>query len=75
MDGRERARIVGLVLTGVVLLALLVDNRQSVRIGYVVGDVKAPLLAVLALTAILGAAADRLLVWRTGRARKRSGDT
>ena len=33
-DNREIARIVGLVLTVVVLLALLIDNGQSVRIGY-----------------------------------------
>ncbi len=66
-DNREIVRIVGLVLAVVVLLALLVDNGQSVRIGYVFGDVRAPLIAVLAITAVLGAAVDRLLLWRTGR--------
>ncbi|MEA2828151.1 MAG: hypothetical protein QOG43_2590 [Actinomycetota bacterium] len=68
-DNRETARIVGLAVTVIVLLALLLDNGQSVRIGYVVGDVRAPLIGVLAITAVLGALVDRLLVWRTGRAK------
>ena len=68
-NNKEIARIVGLVATVVVLLALLLDNGQSVRIGYVVGDVKAPLIGVLAITAVLGAAVDRLLLWRTSRAK------
>ena len=68
-NNKETARIVGLALTVIVLLALLIDNGQSVRIGYVIGDVKAPLIGVLAITAVLGAAVDRLLLWRTGRTR------
>ncbi|HEX7276057.1 MAG TPA: hypothetical protein VF244_01660 [Acidimicrobiales bacterium] len=71
-SSQETTRLVALALTVVVLLGLLLDNRQSVRIGYVVGDVKIPLLGALALAAALGAAVDRLLVWRTGRARKRA---
>lgn len=71
-DNRETARIVGLAATVIVLLALLLDNGQSVRIGYVVGDVKAPLIGVLAITAVLGALLDRLLLWRTGRAKHKS---
>ena len=73
-DNRETVRIVGLALTVIVLLALLLDNGQSVRIGYVVGDVKAPLIAVLAITAVLGAVLDRLLLWRTGRAKHARAD-
>jgi uncharacterized integral membrane protein len=72
---KETARIVGLAVTVVVLLALLVDNGQSVRIGYIVGDVKAPLIAVLAITAVLGAVVDRLLLWRTSRAGHRPSRT
>ena len=71
-DNRETARLVGLAVTVIVLLALLLDNGQSVRIGYVVGDVKAPLIAVLAITAVLGAALDRLMLWRTGRAKHKT---
>ncbi len=67
-NSRETTRFVALALTVVVLLGLLLDNSQSVRIGYVVGDVRMPLLVALALAAALGAAVDRLLVWRTGRA-------
>jgi len=66
-DRRELARIVGLVVAGAVLLALMLDNRQSVTIGYVIGDVKAPLIVVLVVTAALGGIVARLLEWRTGR--------
>ena len=69
-DRQEFARIVGLVVAGAVLLALMLDNRQSVTIGYVIGDVKAPLIVVLVVTAALGGIVARLLAWRTGRTKK-----
>ena len=69
-EKQELARIVGLVVAVVVLLALMLDNRQSVTIGYVVGDVKAPLIVVLVVTAALGGLVARLLEWRTGRAKR-----
>jgi uncharacterized integral membrane protein len=69
-DRRELARIVGLVLAVGVLLALLLDNRQSVRIGYLIGDVRAPLIVVLVVTAVLGGLVARLLEWRTGRSKR-----
>ncbi|MEA2718104.1 MAG: hypothetical protein QOI99_2421 [Actinomycetota bacterium] len=69
-DRREVARIVALVVAVLVLLALAIDNRQSVRIGYVVGDVKAPLLVVLLIAAVLGGLVARLVEWRTGRTRR-----
>lgn len=70
-DQREIARLVALVLTLVVLLALLLDNRHEVRIGYVVGEADAPLLVVLLVAAALGALADRLFLWRRRRATRR----
>jgi uncharacterized integral membrane protein len=69
-DRRELTRIVALVLAAGVLLALLLDNRQSVRIGYVIGDVRAPLIVVLLVTAVLGGLVARLLEWRTGRSKR-----
>ena len=69
-DKQELARIVGLVLAVAVLLALMLDNRQSVTIGYVVGEVKAPLIVVLVVAAVLGGLVARLIEWRTGRSRR-----
>jgi uncharacterized integral membrane protein len=69
-DRRELTRIVALVLAVGVLLALLLDNRQSVRIGYVIGDVRAPLIVVLVVTAVLGGLVARLLEWRTARSKR-----
>ena len=69
-DRQELGRIVGLVVAVAVLLALMIDNRQSVTIGYVIGEVKAPLIVVLVVTAVLGWLVARLLEWRTGRAKR-----
>lgn len=51
---------------GVLLLAMIVafavDNRDNVRIGWVVGDGSAPLVLVLLLTAVVGALIGWLLL-------------
>ena len=58
----ESSRDVGalLRLTGVLVLVLLfaafaIDNRSSVRVGWVLGDSRAPLIVVLLVTALVGA--------------------
>jgi uncharacterized integral membrane protein len=45
-------------------VAVIVDNRRDTRIGYVVGDVEAPLIVVLLLTAVVGALIGWLLLHR-----------
>jgi len=59
------------IVVGVVLLAaavaVVVDNRRDIRIGYVFGDVTAPLILVLVVTAVVGAAIGWLLLHRPGR--------
>ncbi len=40
------------LLAGLVLVAL--DNRSTVQVGYVFGDVKAPIWIVLAAAAVCG---------------------
>ena len=56
------------IAVGVVLLAVgiavIVDNRRDTRIGYVFGDVEAPLIVVLLLTAVVGALIGWLLLHR-----------
>ena len=58
------ARIVsGLVLL-VIAVAISIDNRESTRVGYVFGDVRAPLILVLLIAAVFGAAIGWLLLHR-----------
>jgi uncharacterized integral membrane protein len=47
-----RFALVALLLAGFVLVA--VDNREDVRVGYIVGDATAPIWIVLVLAAVGG---------------------
>jgi len=59
------ARIaVGVILLAAVV-AVVVDNRRDTRIGYVFGDVEAPLIVVLLLAAVAGALIGWLLLHRS----------
>jgi uncharacterized integral membrane protein len=61
------ARLVaGLVLL-VVIVAFAVDNRDDVRVGWVIGDGSAPLVLVLVVTAAVGALVGWLLLHRPTR--------
>jgi uncharacterized integral membrane protein len=67
VERRSPAQIARIAV-GVILLAaavaVVVDNRRDTRIGYVVGDVEAPLIVVLVLTAVVGAVIGWLLLHR-----------
>jgi len=62
--------VVGVVLL-VVLIAVVVDNKDDTRIGYVFGDVEARLFVVLIVAVVLGA----LLAWVVSHWPRRHGDT
>ncbi|HZN15492.1 MAG TPA: hypothetical protein VFB78_14565 [Acidimicrobiales bacterium] len=59
-ERKEQARLAGAVILVVVIAALAFDNRQDVRIGYVIGDAHVRLVYLLLVTAALGAVAGRL---------------
>lgn len=59
-------QILGLLLL-IAVVALAVDNRDDVRVGWVIGDGTAPLAAVLLLAALAGAIIGWLLVHRPHR--------
>ncbi len=69
----QRARPVhwGRIVVAVVLIAVItavaIDNRDDTRIGYVFGDVNAPLFVLLIISAIVGAAIGWLLLHRPHR--------
>ena len=64
---RELIRLAGALALVLVLVAFVVDNRHSVRVGFVVTDRRVPLIFVLLVTAVLGAVLDRLLRWKHRR--------
>jgi uncharacterized integral membrane protein len=50
------ARVVVGVILLVILVAFVVDNRRTTRIGYVFGHANTPLFVMLLVTALIGAA-------------------
>jgi uncharacterized integral membrane protein len=60
-------RIVVAVVLVAVIAAVAIDNRDDTRIGYVFGDVNAPLFVVLIAAAIAGAIIGWLLMHRPHR--------
>ena len=60
----HRTRVVLAVLVVAIVLAIALDNTRSTRIGYVFGGFRAPLIVVLLVVAVLGAAAEWLLLHR-----------
>ena len=60
-------RIVLAIVLIAVIAALAIDNRDDTRIGYVFGDVNAPLFVFLILAAVIGAIIGWLLLRRPHR--------
>jgi uncharacterized integral membrane protein len=68
-EKRERARqIAGLVLGGLGI-AFAAVNLRNVKVDWIVGSGKSPLIIVIAVSFLLGVAVDRVAVTR---ARKRA---
>jgi uncharacterized integral membrane protein len=63
-DTRDIVRIVAAVVLVIILLALIIDNTRKVKIGYVVGDARMPLVVLVLLSAALGALVSWLLTRR-----------
>jgi len=73
---RDRRRDVRLVLTGVVAVVLAwfaLINLQDVRIHFWLMSTRSPLIVVIAVSGVLGAAAA-LLLSRIARRRKQADD-
>jgi uncharacterized integral membrane protein len=58
-SGAHGLRVVVAVIILVVLVALVVDNKDDTSVGYVFGDVETPLFVVIIAAAVIGA----LLGW------------
>ena len=66
-DLRGRARWIGLAVVLGVLLWFALSNRREVKVDFLVVDAKVRLVYALAVSAALGALADRIATFRNRR--------
>jgi uncharacterized integral membrane protein len=64
---RERARTAALVVLGILLTLFAVLNVGSVKVDWIVGSSHAPLIIVIAVAGLVGAA----ILWLAERASQR----
>jgi uncharacterized integral membrane protein len=69
LDNRDTARLVVAVVLVAALVAFVVDNIDSVKVGFVFTDRDIPLIFVLVATALIGAILDRLVQYAVRRRR------
>ncbi|MGO8872353.1 MAG: lipopolysaccharide assembly protein LapA domain-containing protein [Acidimicrobiales bacterium] len=70
-DNREIVRLVALVVGLALLVAFVVDNSNTVEVGFVFFKTQMSLIWVLLIAAFLGAVVDRLVIYLRQR-RKRN---
>lgn len=66
-DGGQAARLVVAALIVIALVAVALDNRQEVAVGYVAGDASAPLWVVLVAAGVAGVVIGWLVKHRPRR--------
>lgn len=66
-DARRAVRLIAILLILGALVAVAVDNREDVRIGYVFGDASGPIWLVITLAALAGVIIGWLLAHRSRR--------
>jgi uncharacterized integral membrane protein len=71
-DNREVVRIVAAVVALALLIAFVLDNSQTVRVGFVFFNANVSLIWVLLIAAFLGALVDRLVILLGQRRKKRA---
>jgi uncharacterized integral membrane protein len=71
---KDIARIVAALIIVIVLVAFVVKNSEKVNVSFVFFSAHVRLIWVLLVTAILGALADRLLLWRRRRSKSQHAD-
>jgi uncharacterized integral membrane protein len=71
-EPREIARIVVAVAGLILLVAFVLDNSQTVKVGFVFFSAQLSLIWVLLIAAVLGALVDRLVILLGQRRRSRA---
>jgi len=69
-SNREVARLVVTGLGLVLLIAFVLDNSQTVKVGFVFFSTQLSLIWVLLIAAALGALVDRLVIYLAQRRRR-----
>lgn len=68
-SNRDVVRLVGIAVLVLLFVLFALDNRHSVRVGYVITDREPALIWVLLLTFAVGVVLGRLWGWRSRRSR------
>ena len=66
-DSGDVVKIVAILVLLALLVAFVIDNTDSVKVGFVFADRRPPLIIVLVVTALIGALLDRLFQWTRRR--------
>jgi uncharacterized integral membrane protein len=66
-DTGDVIRFASVAVVALVIVAFVIDNTRSVKVGFVVTDKHPPLIFVLLVTLVLGAVLDRLVIWSRRR--------
>lgn len=69
-SNREVARLVVTGLGLILLIAFVLDNSQTVKVGFVFFSTQLSLIWVLLIAAVLGALVDRLVIYLSQRRRR-----
>lgn len=69
-SNREVARLVVTGLGLILLIAFVLDNSQTVKVGFVFFSTQLSLIWVLLIAAALGALVDRLVIYLAQRRRR-----
>jgi len=67
---RERARIVALVVLAVLITLFAVLNGKQVKVNWIAGSGKAPLIIVIVISLLVGIALTYIAERRSGRKRR-----
>ncbi len=69
-SNREVARLVVAGVGLILLIAFVLDNSQTVKVGFVFFNTQLSLIWVLLIAALLGALVDRLVIYLSQRRRR-----
>lgn len=68
VENGTKVRIAAALVLLALLVAFVLDNTDSVTVGFVFTDRRVPLIFVLLVTAVVGALIDRIVTWARHRA-------
>jgi uncharacterized integral membrane protein len=72
VDRRERARALAVFVIGAFVAAFALLNLDRVKVRWVVATGRTPLIVVIVLAFLLGAAADRIVIVRARRKKRQT---